>query len=252
MAAPLQRQTHLRVQVPGGKHSPLDCYRQRQARTLSPPSPCTVQLPQACSISRSLHGGSVALLAKANKPACASAWRRALSTGVPAAETSTHLESASTLQSAAAASWLHQSELAWRLRCKGKQTCVCRLPGGKHSPLECQRRAHTLSPPSPRTEDQPQACSISRSLHGGSVARANKPACARAWRQALSAGLLSAETSTHLESATAMHLGAGASLLDQSELSWRLLCKGKQTCVCKCMVASTLHRSASGRDEHAP
>ena len=45
-----------------------------------------------------------------------------------------------------------------------------RGPGGKHSPIECkqqqtwQRRAHTCSPPPPRTVDKPQACSISRSV----------------------------------------------------------------------------------------
>ena len=57
-----------------------------------------------------VHGGSVA---KGKPPARLSAWcsRQALSTRVPAVDTSTHLESAFTLHRGAAASLLDQSEV---------------------------------------------------------------------------------------------------------------------------------------------
>ena len=45
-------------------------------------------------------------------------WWQALSTRVPGAEMSTHLDSASASHRRAAASLLHQSELAWRFRCR--------------------------------------------------------------------------------------------------------------------------------------
>ena len=106
---------------------------ERRARTLSPPPPRTMEQPQACSISREHHGGSVA----------------------------------------------------------PRQTPVLQVlgrRGGKHSPTRVpERRARTLSQPPSCTVEQPQACSTSRELHGGSVAKANTPTGA-SWsgRQALS------------------------------------------------------------------
>ena len=97
-------------------------------------------------------------------------------------ETSTHLKSASTSHREAAASLLDQSELdaggpLQRQTTIGLARASCVVPrrGGKHSPLECerQRQACTLSPPPPRTVEQPQACSISRGSMVASVAKAN-------------------------------------------------------------------------------
>ena len=55
-------------------------------------------------------------------------------------------------------------------------------------------------------------------VHGGSVAKGKPPARLSAWcsRQALR--LLATDTSTHLESASTLHRGAAAGLLDQSEV----------------------------------
>ena len=123
-----------------------------------------------------------------------------------------------------------------------------------------QRRARTLSPPPPpRTEEQPQACSIRWSFDGGFFAKANtlqgawlecRPrteeqpqACSfkseLAWRLRHKGkhitcrcliGVPAALTSTHLESASALHQQAAASLLDHLELVWQLRRKGKHTC----------------------
>ena len=59
--------TTCRCLVPGGKHAPLECQRQRRARTLSPPLSRTVEQSQAGSISRSfMAAASVAL----GRPTC--------------------------------------------------------------------------------------------------------------------------------------------------------------------------------------
>ena len=103
MAAPLQDTVQVRGR--GSKHSHAECKRQRRARTLRPPPPCTVQHPQACSISESV------MAAPLQTTISAGAWSRqqAICTRVPKADTSTHLASASTLHRAAAvASLLHQ------------------------------------------------------------------------------------------------------------------------------------------------
>ena len=76
--------------------------------------------------------------------------------------------------------------------------------GGKHSPPpECrrQRRAHTVSPPPPRTVQQPQACSISWSFIMAAPSTQHK-IIVGAWsrRQALPTRVSEAETSTHLDS----------------------------------------------------
>ena len=112
---------------------------------------------------------------------------------------------------------------SWRLRCKGNH----HPPGAsdlcsKHSPPECQRQRRaprTLSLPPPHTVQQPQACSISRSLMAASLQRQPPSSrCFRSVQQALSTRVPEAETSTtHLESASASHRAAAASLLDQSE-----------------------------------
>ena len=80
----------------------------------------------------------------------------------------------------AAATLLDPSELDAGFRCKGKAPapmCLVLGRGGKHSAPECQRqrRARTLSRPSPCTVEQPQACSISRSSIAALVAKATPP-----------------------------------------------------------------------------
>ena len=173
----------MHVHVQGGKHfSPVECQWQRRARTLSRPPPCMVEQPQACSICRSFIGG-FRCKSKPHARAGAGAWsgRQAPYTGrVPAAETSTHLESASALHGGhggPAASLLtrsvgaslaasvananhihvHVQVQVHGLGCKHSQTVECQR----------QRRARTLSRPPPCAVDQPQACSISRSFIGG-------------------------------------------------------------------------------------
>ena len=87
-----------------------------------------------------------------------------------------------------------------------------------------------MSLPPPRTVEQPQACSISRSLMAVSVATAGAwPLSCRC--QAFSTRVLEAETSTRLESASASHRrGTAASLLNQSEFD------GGFHCTCMCLV----------------
>ena len=90
---PLQRQIHLQVPTPDGKQSPaVECQRQGRARALSPPTPHNVQQAQARLNQLKLHGGG--FRCKATPTCRCLAWRQARSTRVPAAETSTHLESA--------------------------------------------------------------------------------------------------------------------------------------------------------------
>ena len=111
MAAPMQR--CLQVPGHGGKHSShrSASWRQRRARTLSPPPPLTVKQPQACLISR---GSSIAKTSTC-RPWCRRLITAAstLHTTVLAAETSMHHESASASASnrEAAASLLDHSEL---------------------------------------------------------------------------------------------------------------------------------------------
>ena len=101
--------------------------------------------------------------------------------------------------------------------------------GDKHSPPKYQRekRARTLSPPPPRTVEQPQACTISRIFMAAPLQRQTQ-----SYKCMIGGGKHSAlfivqeaETSKHLESAPASHRGAAASLHD--EASWRLRYKAK-------------------------
>ena len=194
-------------------------------------------------------------------PAGVWSWRQALCTRVPAAEPSTHLESAIA--------------------------------------SHVQSRARTFSPPPPRAWQQPQACSINRSFMVGPSQR-QAPAGVWSWRQALCTRVPAAETSMHLDcirhhltpkssrklarsvgaswrprcrclvvaasilhssaggidehahqSATASHRGAAMSVLNQSQLHGSPVSK-VSTCRCLVVAASTLQTSAGGRDEHAP
>ena len=88
---------------------------------------------------------------------------------VPAADTSTHLAFTSASHRGAAASLLLQSELALRLRRK-RQTPSCRCLVGVPA---ADTSTSLVSSPPPRTEEQPQACSVNLSLTGGAVTKAN-------------------------------------------------------------------------------
>ena len=63
-----------------------------------------------------------------------------------------------------------------------------------------------------------------------------------------------ADTSTHLELASASHRGAAASLLVLiSQSSWRLqVYKCKPLARVWCLAVGTLHHGVSDRDKHAP
>ena len=77
-----------------------------------------------------------------------------------------------------------------------------------HPSARRQRRARTLSPPPPRTVEQPsQACSITRSFIAAPL---QTTISAGAWlrQQALSCRVQTTATSTHLESASTSHRGA--------------------------------------------
>ena len=135
----------------------------------------------------------------------------------------------STYHRAPAESLLHQSKLAWRLRCR-PQSVRGRGRGSEHSPPECQghRRARILTPPPSRTVQQPQACSTSRSFMAAvkSTQLASVSHRAAAARRKL-----------------APPVGACMAAPLQAAIS---------ACRCVVVVARTLRPSARGRDEHAP
>ena len=140
--------------------------RDEHAPCMSPPPPHTVEQPQACSISRSFMAASVA---KANH---------------------LHLCRCMVLT----ASTLHKQRRARTLRrpslCTVEQPQACSIswsfmaasvakanhlqvqvhgPHGRHSP---QAETSTpLRPPASRTVEQPQACSVSRSVMAAFVAK---------------------------------------------------------------------------------
>ena len=123
--------------------------------------------------------------------------------------------------------------------------CSCRCMFVAVSTLqspECQRqrRARTLSPPPPRTVEQPQACLICRSfIMAISVAKANQPAGAGkgAWsrRQALSTLRRASgrDEPAHIESASTSH--------------WQR----HTTCTTWCVAASTLRPLECQRQRRA-
>ena len=88
---------------------------------------------------------------------------------VPVADADFVSASTSASHRGAAANLLHQSPISWRLRRKGQTPscrCLVEVPAADTStPL--------VSPPPPRIEEQPQACSICQSSHGGYVAKGN-------------------------------------------------------------------------------
>ena len=73
------RPQSVQVRGRGSKQSAPECQRQTRARTLSPPPPCTVQHPQACSISESF----IAAPLQHTISAGAWSWWQAICTRVP-------------------------------------------------------------------------------------------------------------------------------------------------------------------------
>ena len=147
----------------------------------------------------------------------------ALSTRVPSAQTSTHLESATALHRGAAASLL----------CSTSRSCMAAPLQSAHSAgAWSQRQASTLHPSAISTDEHAPrvrhrlapwnshklALLDPSELHCGSGAECTHCMCLVSAAEALSTRVPSAQMSTHLESATALHRGAAASLLDQSEL----------------------------------
>ena len=126
MAAPSQSQTTCRCLVAGGKHSPSECQRQRQVRTLSPTPSRPMEQPQICTI-----GGRV-MAAPAQSQMCQRQRRaRTLSASVGASSLHRALWSSRKLDPSVGASW--------RLRCS-QTTCTCLAAGGKHSPSDSQTK----------------------------------------------------------------------------------------------------------------
>ena len=151
-------------------------------------------------------------------------------TGVPAAETSTHLESAAASHRGATASLLDQSEVHGGFRCKGKGTCRCRwlvLAASTHSP-QAETSTH-LGSVSASHRGAAASLLDQSEVHGGFRCKGKATCSCRCRCLVLAASKHSphAKTSTHLASVSASHRGAATSLLDQSEVHGGFRCKGK-------------------------
>ena len=126
------------------------------------------------------------------------------------------------------------------------QSVQVRSRGGRHSSPECrrQRRARTpfLSPPPPRTVQQTQACSTSRS----SMAAPVQTTITQPGRCVIAATDIRSlsEYCTPLESASASHLAAAASLPSKSELHGG---SGTDHNQCRCAVAVTRQSSPESK-----
>ena len=205
-----------------------ECRRQRRARTLRPHFclATSSSRKRAPSVSAP-RGGSAA---EHNHIAGASvvSATSTLPIRVPQAETSTHLESfcASASHRRAAASLLHQcrSFVVNSLQNTLQVPQWCWRQALSQSECRRQRRARILShsAPSPRTVEQPQACSISvgASWRLCYVLQSHCIASVVSATSTLPIRVPQAETSTHLKSfcASASHRRAAASLLHQTEL----------------------------------
>ena len=189
-----------------------------------------------------------------------SAWRQALCTGVPPPETSTHIESASALHSSVEpqACSISRSFVAAPLqRHTHLQVHKCVAVSTLHRSATA-RDEHApwvrlrLAPWSSRTLARSFGASSWRLRCKGTFACT----CTSAWQQALCTGVPPPETSTHIESASALHRGVElqAWSTSRSFVVAAPLQRHTHLQVHKCVVlaASTLHRSATATDEHAP
>ena len=159
---------------------------------------------------------------------------RGRSNRVPEVDTSTHLGVGLRLAPWSSRSLLDQSELHVSFRCKAKAPARCRCkPRQTHLQVCLWRQAlsttgvlaaetthaRTLSRPPPRTVEQPQACSISLSCMVAFVAKPKQPDLhvflSPGGKHSPPPECQRQRRSTHLESASASHRGAAASLLDQ-------------------------------------
>ena len=192
------------------------------------PPPRIIKQPQACSISQSFLAASVARASLYLQ--VPGSQRQSLSTRVLAAETSTHLESATAShREATAASLLDQSELHGGFRCRAS-LCL-HVPWSRRQALSTRvLMAETSTHLESATASHHRAAASlldQSELHGGFRLQSIYLPVPGLRRQALSTRVLAAETSTHLESATASHRGAAASLLD----SWCFYCRAN----CRCL-----------------
>ena len=144
--------------------------------------------------------------------------------------------------------------VAWRLRCKGKhQFCRCRCKcvvlTASTLPPQCQRqrRARTVWFHPPRTVEQPQACTISRSCMAASLQR--QTTCRMVQVRGPGAkhspvGVSAAETSTHTLSPPPLDTveQPQACSTNRSYMAASLQRQTTCRCRCKCVVlaASTL------------
>ena len=161
---------HLWVQVrgPGGKHPPSECQRQSRARTLRPPPASHLVQKEAASLLDQSVGApwrppsqrqsSILQVqvrgpgSKHSPPECQR--QRRARTLIPP-RTSHHVREAAVVGA------------PWRLRCKGKPLALFII---RVSAAETSTHFKVAFHLAPRTVEQPQSCSISRSRHGGPVA----------------------------------------------------------------------------------
>ena len=169
---------------------------------------CSVEQPQACSISRSFimaapiqrpnHLQVLHLCSKHTPPALLEAG------------TSTRLESICRAPWSSRKLAPSVGASSWRLRCKGQTTSRCFICAASTLRPHCQRqrRAPTLS--LPPIVEQPQACSISRSfIMAAPMQQPNHLQVLHLCSKHSPPTLPEARMSTHLESAS--HRGAAAS-----------------------------------------
>ena len=231
----------------GGKHSPHECRRQRQIRTLHH------------SASPSQRGAAAASLLDQSEPP----WRlwcrpncRWLVAAASTLRTSAgdtndaqaHLGSTTASHRGVAASLLGQSEPPWWLRCRPN----CRW---------LVATASTLGKRAGHTDDKHAHLGSVSTLHRGAAAASLldqseavwrlwcRPNCR--WLVAVSSTLrTSADGKDKCAPCICLHVATWSSrklLLDQSEPPWRLSCR--PNCRWLVMVASTLHTSASDTDD---
>ena len=208
--------------------------------------PRTVQQHQACSTSPELHGGlgldTISAGAWSRWQALSSECQRQRRARTPRVR----LRLSCTVQQPQACSTrvgacFHGGSSQCR-----SQSVQVRSRGGRHSSPECrrQRRARTpfLSPPPPRTVQQTQACSTSRS----SMAAPVQTTITQPGRCVIAATDIRSlsEYCTPLESASASHRAAAASLPSKSELHGG---SGTDHNQCRCAVAVTRQSSPESK-----
>ena len=169
-----QRRARLRL----GKHSELNCTRQRRAHLRLTCQRQRDEHTHLASASASHRGAATRLLDQSELDGGSVANAKTCRCLVTAASTLNSRHAIRTVEQPQAM-MLDQSELDWSSVAKAKMTQQVhgRMPAAETSTC-------TLPPPPPRTVEQPQACSISRSLVAAPLQK-QRPASAWSWRQAL-------------------------------------------------------------------